>query len=185
MSATMARQGGRVQLEQSDLCLALDMAKIAKGGFSLAAIEETQHLINKPCFKVQEEMKWGVGFLGSKNTKAAIQRQLAMVQENQIDGCLPCHNGTAKNPHTRWRCNGTGAPPPELVPPPPGTPPGPPGDDDWALSSEIEVVPPNDVFTHTPLPMLKFFNLDAYAKDCKCSKDCIPDLLSDKRTSTG
>jgi len=45
MSATMARQGGRVQLEQSDMCLALNMAKLAKGGFSLAAIEETQQLI--------------------------------------------------------------------------------------------------------------------------------------------
>jgi len=41
MSATMARQGGRVQLEQSDICLALNMAKMAKGWFSRAAIEET------------------------------------------------------------------------------------------------------------------------------------------------
>jgi hypothetical protein len=30
MSATMARQGGRVQLEQSDMRLALNMAKMAK-----------------------------------------------------------------------------------------------------------------------------------------------------------
>jgi len=37
MSGTMARQGGRVQLEQSDMCLALNMAKIPKGGFSRAA----------------------------------------------------------------------------------------------------------------------------------------------------
>jgi hypothetical protein len=34
MSATMARQGGRVQLEQSDMRLALIMAKMAKEGFS-------------------------------------------------------------------------------------------------------------------------------------------------------
>jgi len=33
MSATMARQGGRVQLEQSDMHLALNMAKMAKEGF--------------------------------------------------------------------------------------------------------------------------------------------------------
>jgi len=33
MSATMARQGGRVQLEQSDMRLAWNMAKTAKGGF--------------------------------------------------------------------------------------------------------------------------------------------------------
>ena len=39
MSATMARQGGRVQLEQSDMCLALNMTKMAKEGFLRAAIE--------------------------------------------------------------------------------------------------------------------------------------------------
>jgi hypothetical protein len=48
MSATMARQGGRVQLEQSDMRLALNMAKMAKAGFLRAAIEETKYLINKP-----------------------------------------------------------------------------------------------------------------------------------------
>jgi hypothetical protein len=48
MSATMARQGGRVQLEQTDMRLALNMAKMAKGGFSHAAVEETQYLIKKP-----------------------------------------------------------------------------------------------------------------------------------------
>jgi hypothetical protein len=42
MPATMARQGGQVQLKQSDMHLALNMAKMAKGGFSRAAIEETQ-----------------------------------------------------------------------------------------------------------------------------------------------
>jgi len=34
MSATMARQKGRVQLEQSDMRLALNMAKMAKEGSS-------------------------------------------------------------------------------------------------------------------------------------------------------
>jgi hypothetical protein len=38
----MARQGGHVQLEQSDMRLALNMAKMAKGGFSRAEVEETQ-----------------------------------------------------------------------------------------------------------------------------------------------
>jgi hypothetical protein len=37
----MARQGGRVQLEQSDMRLELNMAKMAKEVFSRAAIEET------------------------------------------------------------------------------------------------------------------------------------------------
>jgi len=52
MSATMARQGGRVQLEQSHMHLALNLAKMAKGGFSHVAIEESQYLIKKPHPKV-------------------------------------------------------------------------------------------------------------------------------------
>jgi hypothetical protein len=43
----MARQGGRVQLEQSNMRLALNMAKMAKEGFSRAAIKETKYLIKK------------------------------------------------------------------------------------------------------------------------------------------
>jgi len=41
MSATMARQRGRVQLEKSDMRLVLNMAKMAKEGFLRVAIEET------------------------------------------------------------------------------------------------------------------------------------------------
>ena len=47
MPATMAKQGGQVQLEQSDICLALNMAKMARGEFMQAAIEETHYLIEE------------------------------------------------------------------------------------------------------------------------------------------
>jgi len=131
MSATMARRGGRVQLEQSDMHLALDMAKMAKEGFSRAAIEETKYLIKKPRAEVREEKKQGVEFPGHKMVKAAIQRHPAMLCQNLTSGCLPCQNGTAMNPQTRWRRKGTGTPPPdrgrERTPEPtsplPGTPP--------------------------------------------------------------
>jgi histone H3/H4 len=73
MSATMERQGGRVQLEQSDMRLALNMAKMAKEGFSRTAIEETQQLIKKPCANVQEEKKWSVEFPRHNKVKAAIE----------------------------------------------------------------------------------------------------------------
>ena len=66
MSATMARQGGRVQLKQSNLHLALNMAKMAKSGFSCAAIEETQYLIKKPRAEVREGKKRGVEFPGHR-----------------------------------------------------------------------------------------------------------------------
>ena len=62
MSATIARQGGRVQLEQSDMRLALNMATIAKEGFSRAAIEETQYLVKKHRAKVRAEKKRAVNF---------------------------------------------------------------------------------------------------------------------------
>jgi len=62
MSATMARQGGRVQLEQSNLHLALNLATMAKCGFSCAAIEETQYLIKNPRAEVREGKKRGVEF---------------------------------------------------------------------------------------------------------------------------
>jgi len=149
MSATMARQGGQVQLEQSDMRLALNMAKMAKDWFSRTAIEQTQQLMNKPHAEVREERKRGVVFPGHNKMKAAIERHLAMVHENQKDGCLPCHDGTAKNQQTRWSRKGTGAPPPQPVPPRPGTPPAPPDDSGRSQRSETEGVPPGSIiYTH-------------------------------------
>jgi hypothetical protein len=95
MAATMARQGGRVQLEQSDMRLALQMAKTAKEGFSRTAIEETKYHIKKPRAEVREEQKRDVKFPGHHMVKAAIQRRQAMFRQNQTSGCLPCQNGTA------------------------------------------------------------------------------------------
>jgi len=116
MSATMARQGGQVQLEQSDMRLALNMANMANRGFSHAATEETQQLIKKPRAKVREKKKRGVEFPGQNKMKVAIERHGAMVRQNQTDGCLPCQNGTAKNLETRWRSKCKGAPPPRQTP---------------------------------------------------------------------
>ena len=62
MSATVVGQGGWVQLEQSNMCLALNMAKMAKEGFSRAAIGEMKYLIKKPPAEVRDEKKRGVEF---------------------------------------------------------------------------------------------------------------------------
>jgi len=139
----MARQGGRVQLEQSDIRLALNLAKMAKGGFLRPAMEDTQHVIKIPRTDVREEMKRGVEFPGHRKVKDAIERHPAMVYENLTDGCLACHNGTAQNARTRWRCKGTCAPPqvrrkqptPELTPTPHQTPPAPSGNNNRTQSS--------------------------------------------------
>jgi len=118
MSANMVRRGGRVQLEQSDMRLALNMATMAKGGFSRAAIEETQQLIEKPCAEVREEKKQGVECPGLRKVKAAIERHPAMVYENHMHGCLPCqmaqqrihrHAGGVKEPAHLHRAGGTAA----------------------------------------------------------------------------
>jgi hypothetical protein len=41
MSATIGKQGGRVQLKQSDMRLDLNRAKMAKDEISCAAIQDT------------------------------------------------------------------------------------------------------------------------------------------------
>ena len=72
MSATMVGQGGRVQLEQSDLRRALSMAKMAKERLSRTAIEERQQLIMKPRAKVREQKLPCVVFPGHIKVEAAI-----------------------------------------------------------------------------------------------------------------
>jgi hypothetical protein len=149
MSATMAKHGGRVQLDQSNMRLALNMAKMATEVFSQAAIEETQQLIKQPCAKVRELKKRGVEFPGHNMVNAAIKRHPAMVRENHMDSCLPCRNGTTKNPQTCWKRKGTGALLPRQAPAQPRMPPVPAGDEE---SSEIEGMTPGYVYIHTPLP---------------------------------
>jgi hypothetical protein len=184
MSATMARQGGWVQLEQSDMRLALNMAKMAKQGFSRAAIEETKYVIKKPRSEVREEKKSGVEFPGHEKVKAAIQRHLEMFRHNQTPSCLPCQNGTAKNPQTRWRRKGTGAPPParrrvrtpEPTPPPPGTPPAATGNTSGAQLSQIVNLPAGYTYSHTALPCAEIFEDD---EDTEHHTDFDPDMLTD------
>jgi len=72
MSATMARPAGRVQLEQTDMCLVCNMANGAKGGFGRCALEETQFEIKKPRADIRDEKKWGVEFPVHKTVKAAM-----------------------------------------------------------------------------------------------------------------
>jgi len=184
MSATMARQGGRVQLEQSDMRLVLNMAKMAKEGFSRAAIKETKYLINKPRAEVREEKKQGVEFPGHKKVKAAIQRHPAMLRQNQTSSCLPCQNSTAKNPQTRWRRKGTSAPPPdprreltpEPTPPRPGTPPAPPGNTSGVQPSQIVNLPAGYTYSNTALPCMEFLD----EEETKHDTDFDPDMLTDE-----
>jgi len=95
MSATMARQGGWGQLQQSHMCLDLNMAKMAKGGFSRAPIKEAQPLLKKSCAEVREEKMRCVELCGHTKVKAEMERHTAIIRKNHTDGCLPCPNGSA------------------------------------------------------------------------------------------
>lgn len=100
-------------------------------------------------------------------------RQLAILQYNQMDSCQPCQHGTAQYPQTCQRRRSIHAPPsdrliqpaPELTLNQPRMPPGPPSDNDAAQASEMESIPPRNVYIHTPFPSVQFINLDVYSKD--------------------
>jgi hypothetical protein len=185
MSATMARQGGRVQLEQSDMRLALNIGKMAKEGFSLGAIEETKYLIKKPHAEDREEKKSGVEFPEHKDVKPVIQRHPAMLRQNQMSGCLSCHNGTAKNPQTHWRHKGTGAPPcvrgiertPAWTPTLPGTPLAPTGNTSGSQPSQIINLAAGYAYFNTVLPCGEFLDDD---EDTQHDIDFYPDMLTGK-----
>jgi len=181
----MARQGGRVQLQQSYMRFALNMVTMAQQRLLRAAIKESQHLIKKPRARVREETRRRVAVLGYNKVTAAIERHLVKFRENQTDSCLPCQNGTEKNPQTRGRRKGTCAPLPRPVPSRLGTPAAQPDDSETTRSSETEGVPPRYVYINTLLPSARFCNLDSYAKDHMRDTDFITDLLIDEGPSTG
>jgi hypothetical protein len=164
--------------------LALNMANMAKEGFSRAAIEETKYLIKKSRAVVREEKKRGVEFPGHNMVKAAIQRHPAMLRHNQTSGCLRCQNGTAKNPQTRWTRKGRGAPPPARrrvrtpVPPPPstGTLTTPTGNTSEAQPSEIVNLPARYTYSHTAFPCAEF---SADDEDTEYNSDFDSDMLPD------
>jgi len=181
----MARHGGRVHLEQSDVHLSLNLANMTKEWFSRAAIDETQQAIKKQLTEVWGEMKSGVVVPGDIMMKDTMDRQQAMVRWNRTDGGLSRHNGTAKDQQTHFRRKGTGAAPARAAPPRPGTRPAPPDDGERTQISETEIFPRGYLYIHSLLPNAPFFNLDPYAKARMRDKDFIPDLLTDESLSTG
>jgi hypothetical protein len=174
MSANMAMQEGRVQQEQSDMRLAVYMAKIAKGGLLRAAKEETQYQINNPYAKVREEKMWRVDFAGPEKVNAAIDGHPAMLRQIHTAGCHSCENGTSKNPQARCKRKGTGAPlhnrrrQQTLEPTPPlsGTSPASTGNTSTARSLKIGKFPPGYPDSQTFLSCADCFTLNTSAQNC-------------------
>jgi hypothetical protein len=169
------------------------MARMANGGFLHAALEETQYLIKKPCAEVWEEKKWGVEFPSAKMVKTAIERHLAMPCQNHIAHCLPCHNGTAENPVTLLRRNGTGVPSlnrhrqpsPDPMPPLPGTPSAATGNTSGVQCSHIVNLPARYSYLHISLRCAECFTLNASAQDSQNDTDFDPEMLTNEGIATG
>jgi len=197
----MAMQGGPVQLEQSDMRLDVNPAQMAKDGFSRAAIEEMHYLMKKPLAEVREETKRGVELPGHKMVQAAMETHPAMLRQNDMPGCLPWPNGTAKNPPTCRRHKRPGTLPPkrrrkqtpeltpeltpQLMPPLPGTPPTSTCNTSGVQHLEIINLQVGDAYSHTSLPCAECFTLDTSAQDSEQDTDFHPDTLPDEGTSTG
>jgi len=193
MSATMSTQAGWVQLEQSDMCLALNMAKMAKAGFSRSAIEELQNLIRNPRAEVQGKRKRGFQLAGHKHLKAAIERHLAILCQNHPTPWLPCQNGTTKFPHTCWRHKETCAPPPdwsghptsEPTTPLPGLPPAPTRNNFGAQSFQIVNLPAGYAYSYTFSRWVECVTLNESSQQSLHDTDVDSDMLIDEDTSTG
>jgi len=135
MAATKARQGGRVQLEQSKMCLTLNLAKMAKAGFTVAAMDKTQFVRKTPCTKVLEAKTPSDKYPGHIKVKSMIARHLAIHLQHHMARYLLSKNVTATIPQARWRWITTDPPPSDqrrqrtAVPMPPlhGTAPVPTG----------------------------------------------------------
>jgi len=176
-----------------------------QGGFSHATIEETQYLIKKPRAEVRKEKKRGVEFPGHKKVNSAMESYPAVIRQNQWDGCLPRQDGIARNPHTRCKHKGMGAPPPVRrrhqtpnpplstagtpsppgMPSPPGKPPAPPGPTQGTQISHTDNLPAANVDSRVSLPKTQGVSLDAFAEDSLKDDDSDPELLTEERASCG
>jgi len=201
MSARTARQVGRVQLEQSDMRLATNMAKMCKCQFSHTTIHETQYRIKNPDAEVREQMEWCIELPGYQQFNAVIARHQAIVCQNLIAGCPPCENGTEKNLETCWPQKRTGVPlptqcrqptpepPPEPLPEPtpllPGTPPTMTSHTSGNSLSKTVNMPGRYSFLHTSLPSSKSVTLDVSAQDRQSDAEFDPEMMTDEGIATG
>jgi hypothetical protein len=92
----MARQSVQVQLEQSDMYLALNMTNVAKEGFSQSTIQQqTQCCINQCNAYVREGGKKGVESSFCRNGQPAINPHPTIVCEHSMERYKDCHENTA------------------------------------------------------------------------------------------
>jgi hypothetical protein len=84
MSGTMAGLWGDLLLEQWDMGLQLNMAKITRYWFSYTTMKGTQSHLNQPSSKVREEMPRCDEFDEHKTLYSMIEEHLFMVHQNHM-----------------------------------------------------------------------------------------------------
>jgi hypothetical protein len=97
MSITMARHGGQILLDQSDMRLSLNMAKLAQDRNLHSTIEEARYLIEKAHTEASDETMCGVMFCGLTKVNAVMERHCDMLLQNHMEGCHSCQLCTANN----------------------------------------------------------------------------------------
>ena len=106
ISYDLTRQAGRIQLEASDLRLALNLHDKFSHGVSQRNTEASLELIKKPRAEIREEKRRNIQFPGHASVKKEWKTHPAMDQVKQLDGCLECQDGIACNPLSRWHRKG-------------------------------------------------------------------------------
>jgi len=201
MSATMARQGGRVQLEQSDRCLALNMVEMAKGEFSHSAAEAMYFLIKKPPAepredkrreeKRREEPGCSLSWQWKDECSNRVTPGYALSKPHcQMPFIAPM--ALEWNRRHEWHAKGTSAPPPngyrhmtpEPMPQLPKMPHSPTGKISGQQYTQIVNVPARYVYSHTSHFCAALFTFDAAAQDRQHDTDFDPDMPNDEGTST-
>jgi hypothetical protein len=155
------------------MLLAVNTAKMAKGEFLRSPIQITQQLMQKPGTTVRNATNPGFECPSHHKVKAVIKSHPAMVDNNQLNSCVTCQIGMAKNAQMSWSHKISLAPPPVPAaplsgnPPPLSKPPAPPGDHDGNESYELEGIPSLCVYIHSSHPNTQLAYHNAYGKDSK------------------
>ena len=105
-TADLAREAGRVMIEQTDMRLVRNHQRTNKEGITDEKVREIFKIIKKPRAEKRDEEAWGLQFEGIKKLKYSQDPHPANIVEDEALGCLECQDGIACNPETRWSRGG-------------------------------------------------------------------------------
>ena len=101
-TADLARQAGRVTIEQTDMRLVRNHQRKNIEGLTPENLNEIVKIIRKPRAETRAEKALGLRFEGERSVKYSQDPHPANVVANEPPGCLICQDGIARNPETCW-----------------------------------------------------------------------------------